>query len=553
MRPVLLSLASLALLTTLANASPNFKSGFLSYIVPYSPYSIAVADLDRDGHADILAQSYQSSQLLVVLHGNGVGGFTIAESLATNSAEAVATGDLNGDGKPDIVVTGTNVTSVFLGNGDLTFQPRVDYGTYDATHAGSYGLALADFNGDGKLDVAASDSAGLVRVWPGLGNGALGVPIARLPALPVVVQMVAADLNGDGRTDLVFSETTLSGVPYQLAVFINQGGGQFDAGTFYAADTSAGVAVGDVDGDGKLDLVAGARWFKGNGDGTFAAPVLIGSGTETYPALADLDYDGHLDLVTLGAAGPIGYFRVRHGNGDGTFGPATLVTTGGGPQGVVVADVDGDGRLDVVTVVPYWGQVCVHHGLGPAGFQSGARYDAGCDPTAVAIADVTGDSHPDVVVAGGALMRILPGNGDTTLDTPTDYAIPAGMHRVAIGDVNGDGIPDIVTANDAGSISYFRGTGGGTFAPRVDLAAPGPVNDVAIGDVGGDGINDVIAVGSSVSVFPGQLGTSLGARADYTASGERVAVGFIDADSRADVVALGEGGLELVSKPAKRV
>jgi hypothetical protein len=355
-------------------------------------------------------------------------------------AVSVAVGDLNGDGKPDLVVNNaeSNSVGVLLGNGDGTFQPAVTYGSGGTgVSVGIGGVAIGDLNGDGKPDLAVTN----------VSSNSVGVLLG----------------NGDGT--------------FQPAVTYSSGG----AG-------AASIAIGDLNGDGKLDLVVAG----GNG--------------------------GNLSVLL--------------GNGDGTFQPAITYGCGSGTYSVAIADLNGDGKPDLVVTNFYDGVVSVLLGNGDGTFQSPVSYSSGetGGPISVAIGDLNGDGHPDLVVANdlSSSVGVLLGNGDGTFQTPVTY--PSGGYAgesVAIADVNGDGWPDIVVANmcisqkrdcmnsNQGSVAVLAGNGDGTFQAPVRYGSGGHVAwSVAVGDVNGDGrpdllVANVCASGACTKAEVGSVGVRL--------------------------------------------
>jgi len=318
---------------------------------------------------------------------------------AGTDPDSVAVGDFNGDGKLDLAVAnvGSNNVSILLGNGDGTFQAAVDYG------AGSNpdSVAVGDFRGDGKLDlVVANDGSNNVSILLG---------------------------NGDGT--------------FQAAV--NYGVG--------SAPTS--VAVGDFNGDGKLDLAVANELSNnvsillGNGDGTFQAAVSYGAGMTLFSvAVGDFNGDGKLDLVVADAVSD--YISVLLGNGDGTFKTAVQYVAGLEPFSVAVADFNGDGKLDLAVANNEGGNVSILLGNGNGTFKAAVNYGTGTAPGAVAVGDFNGDGKLDLVVGGANsnnvnVVSVLLGNGDGTFQAAVNYGAGAGQTSVAVGDFNGDGRLDL--------------------------------------------------------------------------------------------------------------
>jgi hypothetical protein len=329
--------------------------------------AVATGDVNGDGRADIVAAVGGAGALggVEVMLSKGSGRFSKPISYPvynTQQVTAVAVADINGDGKLDIITGNappadgvafgqTASISVLLGNGAGSFAAAQTYNNALPTQPSS--LAVADFNGDGKPDIAASSQyGGDVDV---LFNGANGgywhvgssYPVPAGGIVPSSV--VAGDLNGDRKPDLVVANS--SGAVY---VLLNTGNGSFAIPQSYAALGNASTAaIGDFNGDGKLDIVTAngstVSLFLGNGDGTFGSAQVFAAGGSTigtgvrYIAVGDFNHDGKLDIVAGG-----GEMDILLGNGDGTFGAAQKV----GPLGsnVVVADFNGDGFPDLAQI-----------------------------------------------------------------------------------------------------------------------------------------------------------------------------------------------------------
>ena len=339
--------------------------------------SLALGDVNGDGKPDVVVANQ-------VLLGNGDG--TFQPALNYNSgveAQSLAIADVNGDGRPDLLVAGCSsvngdggcangAVSVLLANGDGTFQPAVIYGSGGGGSAEA--LAIADVNGDGRPDLLVADfcssvdsdgnctnNNGAVSVLLGNGDGTFQPAVSYGSGGQLATSVAVADLNGDGRPDVVVANDCPSGPSEQdndlcqfgsytvVGVLLGNGDGTFQPVSLYNSGGyySISVTVADLNGDGKLDLAVGSGsdfWpdfqngaagvLLGNGDGTFQ-PVsqytFAGSGTSA--AVADMNGDGKPDLVlasndcTNCASGDDGV-GVLLGNGDGTFQSAVISTLG---------------------------------------------------------------------------------------------------------------------------------------------------------------------------------------------------------------------------------
>ena len=337
--------------------------GHADFAAGSNPASVAAGDFNRDGVLDLATANYGSNNVSVLL-GNGDGTFQAAQTYATAgfNPEFVAVGDVNLDGRQDLAVAQSGSTpslvSVLLGNGDGSFQPARIF----ATGQGSLSVAIGDVNGDGRPDlVAANYYSNDVSVLLGNGDGtfqaAQSFPTAGMNPVTVAV----GDFNGDGRPDLAVTNganTTSGAVPGNLAVLLGNGDGTFQAArTIDVGITPAFVAVRDVNGDGRPDLaVANFRSndvsvLLGNGDGTFQAPRNFDTGTGPLSiAVGDVNSDGQADLAVanfdFNIRGP-NTVSVLLGNGDGTFQAAQAFSAGTNPASVAVGDFNGDVRQDL--------------------------------------------------------------------------------------------------------------------------------------------------------------------------------------------------------------
>jgi uncharacterized protein (TIGR03437 family) len=491
----------------------------VNYPVAQGAQSLVLGDFNGDGHVDLVAGA---SQNLSMLLGNGDGTFRAAVNLPQHvSAYFMAPGDFNNDGKLDLAISDTEggTVSILLGDGKGGFA-----GEYDYVAGYQPGSILAtDLDGDGNLDVvlglghpdvlAPNTYSDTVTAFFGRGDGTLVGP----PAYSVYAgiqasfptSMVTADFNGDGKPDLAVAAG-------DVWIMLSQGGGSFRTPVAIAIPSAKVVAVaaGDFNGDGKQDLVIGDSYgsgvyvLLGNGDGTFRAPVQYAmGGSITSVAVADFNGDGKPDIAAcgMGAAG------VLLGNGDGTFQSVKSLTQfGNGPYWLTVGDFNKDGKPDLAIAnqgTPGTGTdiggVLVYLGVGDGTFQDPVSYPGARYPNFIVAADVNGDNNPDLIVATQNPnfttnfefdIGVLLGKGDGTFGATSLFLTDTDPAYIAVADLNGDGKQDLAIAHHGGSTytSFMFGNGDGTFQPEVDFTATSDPSTVLVTDLNGDGKPDLL-------------------------------------------------------------
>ena len=465
-----------------AVASVSGVNGFQTSRPAFAGSSIAVlahGDFDNDGNQDVVVPSGTSGSMgnrAIILFGEGNGAFTPAVSVAVGTGPYdVATGDFNGDGMLDFATANPsgNSVSAVLGNGDRTFQSAVD-----TTVTAANGIVAGDLDHDGDDDllVTAFQCTGIcftsMTALVSNGDGTFSV----LPSVTTIGSGEAHihDLNADGHPDLV-GVFGFSGEG-TMTVALGNGDGSFQPATQTGAGVPRGsVDFGDVNGDAAPDMVVGGTdeisVLFGDGDGGFGMPVSYAAGGYNRVGLADMDGNGNLDVVSTVRGRPsvnpptVGGTWILLNAGDGTFGSAVQYAAPARPEVFVVDDFNNDGFLDVVAgeLVPF--------------------------------------------NSGRGTISVALGLGDGALAAPIRHELPdagtllVGARYVVAGDLDGDDVDDVVFTNiGSGGAGYpysyvmsQLSNGDGTLAEPVKCLIAETPTALALADVNDDGLLDLVA------------------------------------------------------------
>jgi hypothetical protein len=476
-----------------------------------------------------------------------------------------AYGDVNGDGKIDVIVpnTGADTISVLLGGTAKPTTILINSVTRPIA------VGIGDFNHDGKADLAVSHGSFSTTIAILIGNGAGNFGSPTDFAANLSQPLIVADFNNDGNPDVFLGNSSTN----NSQMFLGNANGTLAAGFFVVVGNNTHAVAVDLNQDGKLDLAT-------ESDGTNFASVALGDGTghfsapNTFPitapqfgniAAGDLNKDGKIDLVVAGQSNGFQYLL---GNGSGGFGPATSVNTGFSTFAASIADFNGDGNNDIATAGGTTATLVLGNGSGT--FSATKNYLLSDSASNVLAADFNSDSKVDVLIINASSAQnsasLLSGDGAGNLLTPIILTASSAF-SVVDGDWNNDGKRDLAVANiSQNNVSVFLANGGGSFQPAINFAAGNQPRSITSGDLNNDQNPDLVIANfnsNNVSILFGNgaggfapatninvpgFGAEYVAIADYNGDGiQDLAVGYLNSSFISILLGNGAGGFTAAS------
>jgi hypothetical protein len=534
-----------------------------------APTGVVVADFNGDGKPDFATSNQIDDTATIMISNVSAGSFAVSSNInfpvtnpgggyVADEPSGIAVADFNLDGKPDVVTSNRSTANasillnlMVLPTSNATFSQPVG-----VTFAGpTAAVVAADFNGDGKPDLAVADESNgrvYVRCNSTAPLGAISFNAAtQVTGLSGPVSLAAADLDGDGDVDIAVAQrdanlvTALlnTGTPGATTIAF---GSSFSVAT---GTTPQGVTIGDLNADGLPDIVS-ANVAGGTVTPILNTTVVGGSfnltafsaaqmgGGAVAVTIADIDGAGQPDIITANSTGNSTSVRLNQT----VFGSTSAVSlaartdrsVGSGPSGVVVVDVDGDGRRDIVTGNRTGSTVSVlfnatAQGFSPVSFATAVNQALGVSPTAVAHGDFNGDGRQDLVFAHSTAVRAF-ANTTTVGSTVTfsfaaqDSGALSNATAVAVGHLNGDGRPDlVVTASGTNQAHVFLntttpGSSTLTFSNVSNFGTGSNPQGVVIADFDKDGRQDFAvsnAGGNTVFVYRADPANNLASTAAF--------------------------------------
>lgn len=473
---------------------------------PVGAYPIALhtGKLDNDVHLDVIAVNFVGGSVSVLL-GDGSGGLQPAVDLPTQTPPAqtgpwdAALGDFDADGHMDIAVTNysTDAVALLRGDGAGAFgAPALTAAADNPTYVSS-----ADLDADGDLDLVVTfDVNPGIRTFVNDGGGNF-VQTAFYPLPWKARSLTLGDVDGDGHADAL----TCSGWSGPVELFLGDGVGGFRAPIVLATDDEpVCTAITELTGDGLTDIAIGFKYtaevsiLRGLGDGRLVRPIGqgLGFGVSRF-VLSDFDGDHRVDVATLANGQPI-RMAVRFGVDGGTFGPGVDYPLSAFAAELALGDVDADGFLDLSLLFPTSGacRLQVYLGDGAGAFTAGPSAPVPAAAVDIATADLDGDGRSDVVTRmnNDATLAVSLADGAGGYAAPTVHALPWPADELRLEDFDGDDKVDVfVASGTTPEFVLLRGDGHGGFASSAPISCGEKLTALDVGDFVEDHRPDLVA------------------------------------------------------------
>lgn len=480
------TITTLALFCLFVVTNPLLAQGLSfttnTYAVGSNPNCVVAADVNGDGKVDLISANYWDSSL-TVLTNNGNGGFCSNATVNVNPhPNCIAVADVNGDGKPDLIcgILGLSLGPPHGYGPSITVLTNSGSGVFGSNSIAQVGIGpvsvvSADVDGDGKMDLISADF-NTVTVWTNNGSGGFGKN-ATLSVGYGPCCVAAADVNGDGKVDLISVNqgNPAMDIPDTLTVLTNNGSGVFGSNaTLNVGSTVWSVIAADINGDGKPDLISAnygdntLTVYTNNGGGVFGSNATLTVGLQPESVIASDFYgNGKVDLISANSGDNT--LTVLTNDGSGVFGSNATLNVGNRPACVVAADVNNDGHLDLISVNFGDSTLTVLTQIPPPPPLTEFApcfYPVGNNPQSVAVADVNGDGRLDLITANAddATLTVMTNDRSGIFGSNATYSVGLLPYCVVAADVNGDGKPDLVCANTGtNTLTVLTNNGSGGF------------------------------------------------------------------------------------------
>ncbi len=536
------------------------------YQIGDMPRSITSADYNGDGWVDLASISSNDDQLWVNFNRKNESiAFSEPENYSLDrSPVGMTSADLNDDGHPDIMIVHvganiyidgkrhSNTVSILLNDGTGKFQPKVDY----IVGLKPTEVLSADLNNDGWLDLLTSNQAGYnvsVLLNRGRGDGRFynAINYSLIPRGTSGKRTDIGDVDGDGDLDIV---SLCAGMNF-INILKNKGDGTFEKYVNYNAGHSPlDLFLGDLDNDGDLDVTTSnvkdgtLTLVPNNGDGTFSTyEFYYVGGWPRGLAMGDIDNDDDLDLVTANYLG--GSLSIRYNDGTGYFPKHFIKYIAVEPFAVIIEDLDMDGSLDMVSADEGLFELVLVYNDGNGNFtkRENLHYDIGGYPYAILYHDLNGDGIKDLITSnnGQNSLSFLWGQDNNTFTPFVDYySKELRPFGIVVGDIDGDGDDDLVCTNlgfdtdPEYNLTFLWNDGNGTFTSHENMEVGADPVNLRLSDIDLDGDLDIVVANmgsSSVTILKNQNNNSFGERRDYPVGPEPMCVSLSDLDHDGDL------------------